>query len=210
MAESGSENLPTPKPAIPRSDGSNLPMRTERPLETGQNPITHSEQSTVDRALAEARDRVVNLERDYKEHPEKYPVPIGGGAVQFPDQERLGGRSLTEAERLMYESQAREAGRGSWFAEGLRKTENPLTLRYLNRGILATWEKYPRQFSEYTALHYLGILQDRAAGYEALRDMPPEVSIELGLVDRIAGDGKSVERGLFHTELSLDQIRKMA
>ncbi|TSC88768.1 MAG: hypothetical protein G01um10145_794 [Microgenomates group bacterium Gr01-1014_5] len=53
MAEQGEGSLPTQQPIDH--------MRTERPqfrpLETGQGDPTRSEQSTVDRALAEARDR---------------------------------------------------------------------------------------------------------------------------------------------------------
>lgn len=54
MTESG-ENLPTPKPDIPISDGNNLPMRTERPSIDGVLPI---EQNTVDRAVSRARQEL--------------------------------------------------------------------------------------------------------------------------------------------------------
>lgn len=103
------------------------------------------------------------------------------------------------AERMFYEGQARDAAKGSWFVEGLRKTENPQALTFLNRGILASWEENPKLFSEYTALHYAGILGDRAAGYRALVDVPREVLESLGLVGR---------EGLFKTQLEGEALKK--
>lgn len=79
MAESGAEGSQTLPPTNP--------MRTERPLETGQNLITPIEQGEVNRAIQEARERLARLDQDYQKNPEKYPRPpiAGGSPALDPD-----------------------------------------------------------------------------------------------------------------------------
>lgn len=145
---------------------------------------------------------------------------IGAGGL---GREGATGRELTLQERLEQERLAREATRGSWFIEGLRRTENPQALRFLAHGILASWEAYPRHFSEYTALQYIGILNDRVEGYKALVEVPPATLKQLGLVTeeisdeqfvaRLASGDRSVlttERGLFRTKLQGEELKDFA
>lgn len=89
MAEPG-EGPPTSQPEVPINSGNNSPMRTERPLETGQGDPTRSEQAQVDRALAKARESLAKHEEElaaYKANPERPRIPpmMGGSPALDPD-----------------------------------------------------------------------------------------------------------------------------